>query len=110
MTEIKDAILFYEKKIEQLEKQPAFSDRDRLLREIKSEQERIEKEVIDELKPILTRAYEIARDGFRDIMDGNQLKQEIGVNGMDYLSEYFYRPDEVKRYRDALLPWRMENK
>lgn len=112
LTEIKDAILFYEKKIEQLEKQPAFSDRDRdrLLREIKSEQERIEKEVIDELKPILTRAYEIARDGFRDIMDGNQLKQEIGVNGMDYLSEYFYRPDEVKRYRDALLPWRMENK
>ena len=110
LIEIEDAILFYEKKIEQLEDQPVFSDRDRLLREIKSEQERIEKEIIVELKPILTRAYEIARDGFRVIMDGNQLKQEIGVNGMDYLSEYFYRPDEVKKYRDTLLPWRMENK
>ena len=110
LTEIEDAILFYEKKIEQLENQPIFTDKDRLLREIKSEQERIEKEVIDELKPILTRAYEIARDGFRDIMDGNLLKQELGVDGMDYLSEYFYRPDEVKRYRDMLAPWNYESK
>ena len=109
LTEIKDAILFYERKIEQLDNQPVFSDRDRLLREIKSEQERIETETLSEVVPMLTRTYEVARDGFNSIMEGNQLKDEIGVNGMDYLSEYFYRPDKVKKCRDALLPWKTEN-
>ena len=102
LTEIEDAIMFYSKKIEALEGKPVFEDAEGICKDIEKEQASIDADALSRIMPLLTEAYEIARDSFDVIMDGNKLKEETGVLAMNMNSRHFYRPDQLKRYRDDL--------
>ena len=102
MQEIVDAIAFYDSKIKKLEAQPVFKDPAQIRKSIEIEQREIEKEATAKVEKMIGEAYELARDEFQAIMDGNRLKMQTGADSMNWTSPDFHRADRLKGERDAL--------